>query len=68
VLQLVKNTSDGSKLDVIIQGKKKYTYQFDSAHTREMFCLQIRQMKSMHSTEKDVDQISVFIGTWNMGE
>ncbi|KAK6195098.1 hypothetical protein SNE40_000592 [Patella caerulea] len=68
ILQLVKNTSDSSKLDIIIEGKKKYTYQFESAHARENFCLQIRQMKSMHSTEKEVDQISIFIGTWNMAK
>ena len=51
-----------------MEGKKKFTYQFDSAHERENFCLQVRQMKMLHSQELDVDNLSVFIGTWNMGE
>ena len=51
-----------------MEGKKKFTYQFDSAHERENFCLQVRQMKMLHSQEIDVDNLSVFIGTWNMGE
>ncbi|XP_041349218.1 phosphatidylinositol 3,4,5-trisphosphate 5-phosphatase 2A-like [Gigantopelta aegis] len=67
ILQLIKNTADNSRLDIIIEGKKKTTYSFENAHVRENFCLQIRQMKSLHSTEAEVDQISVFIGTWNMG-
>ena len=66
VLQLVKNTTDNSRLHLIFD-KKKYTYQFETALQRESFCLQIRQMKSLHSQEEDVDNISVFIGTWNMG-
>ncbi|XP_046568914.1 LOW QUALITY PROTEIN: phosphatidylinositol 3,4,5-trisphosphate 5-phosphatase 2A-like [Haliotis rubra] len=68
ILQLVKSTSDNSRLDVIIEGKKKTSYMFENAHARENFCLQIRHMKSLHSKEEKVDQISVFIGTWNMGK
>ena len=30
--------------------------------------MQIRQMKTMFSAESEIDQISVFIGTWNMGK
>ena len=29
--------------------------------------MQIRQMKSMFSAESEIDQLSVFVGTWNMG-
>lgn len=51
-----------------MEGKKKLTYQFENAHERENFCLQVRQMKTLHSQETDVDNLSVFIGTWNMGK
>lgn len=68
VLQLVKHTQENSRLDVIMEGKKKLTYQFENAHERENFCLQVRQMKTLHSQETDVDNLSVFIGTWNMGK
>ncbi|GFN73980.1 hypothetical protein PoB_000048600 [Plakobranchus ocellatus] len=68
IVQLVKNTSDNSKLHVIFSNKKKYLYQFQSVLERENFCLQIRQMKSLHSQEHDVDNVSIFVGTWNMGK
>ncbi|KAK7090622.1 phosphatidylinositol 3,4,5-trisphosphate 5-phosphatase 2-like isoform X2 [Littorina saxatilis] len=68
ILQLVKNTKDNSRLDVVMEGKKKFTYQFDSAHERENFCLQVRQMKMLHSQETEVDNLSIFIGSWNMGK
>ncbi|XP_055867771.1 phosphatidylinositol 3,4,5-trisphosphate 5-phosphatase 2-like isoform X2 [Biomphalaria glabrata] len=68
ILQLVKNTTDNSRLHVIFSNKKKYNYQFQSVLERESFCLQIRQMKSLHSQEQDVDNVSIFIGTWNMGK
>ncbi|KAK3776324.1 hypothetical protein RRG08_039910 [Elysia crispata] len=68
IVQLVKNTSDNSRLHVIFSNKKKYLYQFQSVLQRENFCLQIRQMKSLHSQEHDVDNVSIFVGTWNMGK
>ncbi|XP_064614933.1 phosphatidylinositol 3,4,5-trisphosphate 5-phosphatase 1-like [Liolophura sinensis] len=67
ILQLIKCTKDHSRLDIIIEGKRKYSYQFTDTHTRENFCQQVMQMKNMHSTEPGVDQISIFIGTFNMG-
>ncbi|KAJ8305244.1 hypothetical protein KUTeg_017201 [Tegillarca granosa] len=68
ILQLVKSTKDMSRLDMIINSNKKYTYSFENVHTRENFCQQIMQMKNLHSAGDNVDQISVFIGTWNMGD
>ena len=68
VLQLVKSTNDNTRLDLHLSGKKKYTVSFETVHIRENFCQQIMQMKNMHSTQMDVDQISVFVGTWNMGK
>ncbi|KAL4219720.1 Phosphatidylinositol 3 [Mactra antiquata] len=68
ILHLIKNTKEKCVLDVVLDGKKKQTYVFADPHIRENFCLQIRQMKNMHSTETDIDQISMFVGTWNMGD
>jgi hypothetical protein len=73
VTQLVKSTKDNTKLDMLVldeEKKKKqtkFTLVFVSVHVRETFCQQIMQMKNMHSSVVDVDQISVFVGTWNMG-
>ncbi|KAH3722035.1 hypothetical protein DPMN_064984 [Dreissena polymorpha] len=67
ILHLIKSTKDKCNLDVILDGKMKQTYSFADPHARENFCLQIRQMKNMHSTEAEIDQISLFVGTWNMG-
>ena len=67
VLHLIKSTKDKSNLDIILDGKKKQTYTFASPHARESFCMQIRQMKNMFSAESEIDQLSVFVGTWNMG-
>lgn len=74
VTQLVKSTKDNTRLDMLVldeEKKKKqtkFTFAFTSVHVRETFCQQIMQMKNMHSSAVDVDQISVFVGTWNMGK
>eukprot|EP00105_Crassostrea_gigas_P035660 XP_019919808.1 PREDICTED: phosphatidylinositol 3,4,5-trisphosphate 5-phosphatase 2 isoform X4 [Crassostrea gigas] len=74
ITQLVKSTKDNTRLDMLVldeEKKKKqtkFTFAFTSVHVRETFCQQIMQMKNMHSSAVDVDQISVFVGTWNMGD
>ncbi|CAH1781564.1 unnamed protein product [Owenia fusiformis] len=68
ILQLIKSTSNKCNLDVIIEGRKKDTYIFDSVRSRENFCQLIQQMRHMHSASQEVDQISLFIGTWNLGD
>lgn len=35
---------------------------------REAFCQLLQLMKNKHSHQDEPDMISVFIGTWNMGE
>lgn len=67
ICQLVKSTSDNARLDMILDNKKKHTFCFENVHKRENFCQQIMHMKNKHSSRDNVDQISVFIGTWNMG-
>ena len=47
----------------------KRTYVFEDMKQRENFCQLVQQLKNMHSLDSsDVKQISIFIGTWNMGE
>jgi hypothetical protein len=53
---------------MIVDSKKKQTFYFESVHKRENFCQQIMHMKNKHSKGDHVDQISVFVGTWNMGK
>ncbi|OWF40904.1 Phosphatidylinositol 3,4,5-trisphosphate 5-phosphatase 2 [Mizuhopecten yessoensis] len=68
IVQLIKSSSDNCRLDLIYDTKKKMTFIFNSALVRENFCHRILQMKNMHSKDVEVDQISIFIGTWNMGD
>lgn len=35
---------------------------------REAFCQLLQLMKNKHSHQDEPDMISIFIGTWNMGE
>lgn len=35
---------------------------------REAFCQLLQLMKNKHSKQDEPDMISVFIGTWNMGQ
>ena len=68
VIQLIKSTTENRRLDVIIVGRKKDTYIFDDVKTREKFCQHIQQLKNLFSDAEELDRLSVFIGTWNMGE
>ncbi|XP_071165133.1 phosphatidylinositol 3,4,5-trisphosphate 5-phosphatase 2-like isoform X5 [Mytilus edulis] len=68
ICQLVKNTNDNTRLDMILDNKKKQIFCFENVHKRENFCQQIMHMKNKHSKGNNVDQISLFVGTWNMGD
>jgi len=68
VLQLVKNLSNKTQLDMLFEGCKKETHVFEDMRQRETFCQLVQQLKNQHSTRRQLDQLSVFIGTWNMGE
>ena len=37
--------------------------------SRELFCLMIERMKNMHTDDSNMElnQITVFVGSWNMG-
>ena len=66
--QLIKNTSNNCRLDIKIEGRKKETYLFESVRERENFCQLMQQLKNMHSVTQEVENLSIFIGTWNMGK
>uniref|UniRef100_A0A8C2FYE7 phosphatidylinositol-3,4,5-trisphosphate 5-phosphatase n=1 Tax=Cyprinus carpio TaxID=7962 RepID=A0A8C2FYE7_CYPCA len=40
---------------------------FESIKKREAFCRLLQLMKTAHSQRSELDVISVFVGTWNMG-
>lgn len=67
VEQLIKSTSNKRQLDIKIANRKKETFVFDDVRQRENFCQLVQQMKNMYSFNAEVRQISVFVGTWNMG-
>ncbi len=68
VEQLVKCTKNSCRLVVKVEGRKKETYYFTNMRQREHFCQVMQQLKNMHSVSEDIQQISVFVGTWNLGE
>ncbi|ELT97614.1 hypothetical protein CAPTEDRAFT_80715, partial [Capitella teleta] len=68
VEQLIKHTAHNNRLDIKIQNKKKETYSFENLRERENFCQLVQQMKNMHSATQEVENLSLFTGTWNMGE
>lgn len=35
---------------------------------REAFCQLLQLMKNKHSNQDEPDMISIFVGTWNMGQ
>ncbi|XP_022093865.1 phosphatidylinositol 3,4,5-trisphosphate 5-phosphatase 2B-like isoform X2 [Acanthaster planci] len=67
IVQLIKSRGTNTKLQIRFSNGKKKEYSFEDAKKRETFCQLIQYMKMSHSYSKEVDQISVFIGTWNMG-
>jgi len=68
VEQLVKGTVNNCRLDIKVTGHKKKTYMFEDVRQRENFCQLVQQLKNMHSLDPEVKRVSLFIGTWNMGQ
>lgn len=65
--QLVKSNVCSTKLDLKLSGMKKKTFIFEDARQRENFCQFVQQLKNTHSPNPEVNYISLYIGTWNMG-
>ncbi|XP_053178161.1 phosphatidylinositol 3,4,5-trisphosphate 5-phosphatase 1 isoform X1 [Scomber japonicus] len=71
ILQLVKSQKMHAKLVIVVETEKekilRKEFVFDDTKKREGFCQLLQQMKNKHSEKPEPDMISVFIGTWNMG-
>ncbi|XP_078495542.1 phosphatidylinositol 3,4,5-trisphosphate 5-phosphatase 2 [Ciona intestinalis] len=68
VLQIVKNNKSKSKLGVVLEGHKKRDYIFDKSSLREVFCQLMQHVRNTHNTSAEPDCISIFCGSWNMGD
>ncbi|XP_042178783.1 phosphatidylinositol 3,4,5-trisphosphate 5-phosphatase 1 [Oncorhynchus tshawytscha] len=70
ILQLVKSQKV-AKLVIVVETEKEKTlrkeFVFDDTKKREGFCQLLQQMKNKHSDKPEPDMITVFVGTWNMG-
>ncbi|XP_034560241.1 phosphatidylinositol 3,4,5-trisphosphate 5-phosphatase 1 [Notolabrus celidotus] len=71
ILQLVKSQKMHAKLAITVETEKEKTlrkeFVFDNTKKREGFCQLLQQMKNKHSEKLEPDMITVFVGTWNMG-
>ncbi|KAM9663862.1 phosphatidylinositol 3,4,5-trisphosphate 5-phosphatase 1 isoform 1-T1 [Trichechus inunguis] len=71
ILQLVKSQKFLNKLVIVVETEKEKTvrkeYVFADSKKREGFCQLLQQMKNKHSEQPEPDMITIFIGTWNMG-
>ncbi|KAM3838183.1 phosphatidylinositol 3,4,5-trisphosphate 5-phosphatase 1-like [Diretmus argenteus] len=71
MLQLVKSQKMHSKLVIVVETEKEKVlrkeFVFDDTKKREGFCQLLQQMKNKHSDKPEPDMITVFVGTWNMG-
>ncbi|XP_063058053.1 phosphatidylinositol 3,4,5-trisphosphate 5-phosphatase 1 [Engraulis encrasicolus] len=71
ILQLVKSQKIQTKLVISLETEKEKTlkkeFVFDDSKKREGFCQLLQQMKNKHSGKAEPDMISLFVGTWNMG-
>uniref|UniRef100_I3KT71 phosphatidylinositol-3,4,5-trisphosphate 5-phosphatase n=1 Tax=Oreochromis niloticus TaxID=8128 RepID=I3KT71_ORENI len=71
ILQLVKSQKMHAKLVIVVETEKEKVlrkeFVFDDTKKREGFCQLLQQMKNKHSEKPEPDMITVFVGTWNMG-
>ncbi|KAK2835959.1 hypothetical protein Q5P01_016443 [Channa striata] len=72
ILQLVKSQKMHAKLVIVVETEKekilRKEFVFDNTKKREGFCQLLQQMKNKHSEKPEPDMITVFVGTWNMGD
>ncbi|XP_047231890.1 phosphatidylinositol 3,4,5-trisphosphate 5-phosphatase 1 isoform X2 [Girardinichthys multiradiatus] len=71
ILQLVKSQKMHAKLVIVVETEKekilRKEFVFDDTKKREGFCQLLQLMKNKHSEKPEPDMITVFVGTWNMG-
>ncbi|XP_058044701.1 phosphatidylinositol 3,4,5-trisphosphate 5-phosphatase 1 [Ahaetulla prasina] len=72
ILQLIKSQKFPNKLVIVLETEKEKAqrkeYVFADSKKREGFCQLLQQMKNKHSEQPEPDMITIFIGTWNMGD
>uniref|UniRef100_K7F2C1 phosphatidylinositol-3,4,5-trisphosphate 5-phosphatase n=1 Tax=Pelodiscus sinensis TaxID=13735 RepID=K7F2C1_PELSI len=72
ILQLIKSQKFPNKLVIVLETEKekmqRKEYVFADSKKREGFCQLLQQMKNKHSEQPEPDMITIFIGTWNMGD
>ncbi|XP_051986427.1 phosphatidylinositol 3,4,5-trisphosphate 5-phosphatase 1-like isoform X2 [Xyrauchen texanus] len=71
ILQLVKLQKMQNRLVLVVETEKEKTlrkdFVFNDTKKREGFCQLLQQMKNKHSGKPEPDMITIFVGTWNMG-
>ncbi|XP_029938564.1 phosphatidylinositol 3,4,5-trisphosphate 5-phosphatase 1 [Salarias fasciatus] len=71
ILQLVKSQKMLTKLVIVLETEKekilRKEFVFDDTKKREGCCQLLQLMKNKHTEKPEPDMITVFIGTWNMG-
>uniref|UniRef100_A0A3B4B2S6 phosphatidylinositol-3,4,5-trisphosphate 5-phosphatase n=1 Tax=Periophthalmus magnuspinnatus TaxID=409849 RepID=A0A3B4B2S6_9GOBI len=71
ILQLVKSQKIPAKISINVETEKEKVvrkeFVFEDAKKREGFCQLLQLMKNKHSDKPEPDMITVFVGTWNMG-
>ncbi|KAF7663119.1 hypothetical protein LDENG_00218160 [Lucifuga dentata] len=71
ILQLVKSQKMHAKLVIVVETEKekilRKEFVFEDTKKREGCCQLLQQMKNKHSEKPEPDMITVFVGTWNMG-
>lgn len=72
ILQLIKSQKLPNKLIIVLETEKEKTlrkeYLFADSKKREGFCQLLQQMKNKHSDQLEPDMLTIFTGTWNMGD
>ncbi|XP_071999372.1 phosphatidylinositol 3,4,5-trisphosphate 5-phosphatase 1 isoform X2 [Engystomops pustulosus] len=72
ILQLIKSQKFPNKLTISLETEKekilRKEYIFADTKKREGFCQLLQQMKNKHSDQLEPDMLSIFTGTWNMGD
>ncbi|KAK7889047.1 hypothetical protein WMY93_024607 [Mugilogobius chulae] len=71
ILQLVKSQKMPAKISINVESEKEKVmrkeFVFEDAKKREGFCQLLQLMKNKHSEKPEPDMITLFIGTFNMG-
>ncbi|XP_069831621.1 phosphatidylinositol 3,4,5-trisphosphate 5-phosphatase 1 isoform X2 [Dendropsophus ebraccatus] len=72
ILQLIKSQKLPNKLIIVLETEKekiqRKEYVFADSKKREGFCQLLQQMKNKHSDQLEPDMLSIFTGSWNMGD